>query len=347
MIDGKYIDFNEILSHNCHVNVVDGKREIGKSYGGNRRSLARRIRDHEGVVWLRLTREDAIARASEFGSGKWIALLEREGLTLDNVQRNGCRILFRRSKGDDWQPLIRYIGLSEWNKMRDGDDPQEKLLFFDEFIVPDAKLRRYIAMVGDPFEHLCDLWISLRRGKNKMPILAVGNPELGTDWITPALGIFDRQIPETIKTYRIREDIAERLSNDVYHVDRAAVWWTTNPGGQSAGGDASGRARGVPAGLYARRGGHETVWADFDLPAGRFSVWLAPHRMICASVATDVPRIRVLPDGDPRTIVLTSQFRTRHLSALAEFWRVGWIKFEDAAAYTTFLASLPLIIGTR
>ena len=70
-------------------------------------------------------------------------------------------------------------------------------------------------------------------------------------------------------------------------------------------------------------------------------------RMICASVGPSVPRIRLLPDGDPRTIVLTPQFRRRHLSALAEFWRVGWVKFEDPAAYSAFLASLPLIVGAR
>lgn len=347
MIDGRFIDFNDILSYNLNVNVVDGKREIGKSYGMNRRMIARRIRNHEAIVWCRLTAEDALARASEFGSGKWLELAEREGLTLDNFTRNGRRILYRPDKRADWLPLVRYVGLSEWNKMRDGDDPQERLLFLDEFIVPDEKLRRYCGMVGNPFEHLCDLWISLRRGKEKMPILAVGNPELGSDWLTPALGISDKQTPERIKTYRIRDDVAERLTNDVYKVNRAAIWWTTNPDGQSAGGGASGRPKEVPRGLYARRGGHETPWADFDLPAGRFSIWLSHGRMICASVGTSVPRIRLLPDGDPRTIVLTPQFRRRHLSALAEFWRVGWVKFEDPAAYSAFLASLPLIVGAR
>lgn len=347
MIDGRFIDFNEILSHNLHLNFVDGKREIGKSYGMNRRTLARRIRDGEAIVWARLTLEDAIERAREFGSGKWTELLAREGLTMENVMRNGRRILYRPHKGADWLPLIRYVGLSEWNKMRDGDDPQERLFFFDEFIVPDAKIRRYMGMVGNPVDHLLDMWISLRRGKSRMPILAVGNPELGPDWLTPALGIVDKQVPERIKTYRLRDDVAERLTNDVYKVDRAAVWWTTNPGGQSAGGDASGRPQDVPRGLYARRGGHETPWAYFDLPGGSFSVWLTHGAMICASCGADVPRIRLFPDGDRRTIVLTPQFRRRHLGALADYWRLGRVKFEDAMALSAFQAAVPQIIGTR
>ena len=71
MIDGKYFDSNVILSHGAPFSVVFGSREIGKSYGQLRRAHARRVRNHEGMVWVRPTAEEAETLASMFGSGKW------------------------------------------------------------------------------------------------------------------------------------------------------------------------------------------------------------------------------------------------------------------------------------
>lgn len=271
MIEGKYWDCNDLLSYNCNLSVVNGKRSIGKSYGQLTRAISRRVRNHEAMVWLRMTGEDAGLLAKQFGSDKWTAILDKLGVDRDNVRRQGNRILWRPYKSESWQPMIRYAGLSEWANLRDTDDPSEKFIYFDEYIVPDSKLRRYTG--GRPAENLIDLWLSLRRGSNRCPILCAGNPELGTDWLLPGLGIRDRQDAEKIRIYRPSEDIRDKCRDEVFNLERVAVLWTTNPGGQSAGGEESGTAGRVPDGLLRRRSGSEVFYSQFDLGDGPFSLW--------------------------------------------------------------------------
>ena len=46
MIDGKWFDCNDLLRYGCNLNIVNGKRDIGKSYGQYLRAHARRLRNH-------------------------------------------------------------------------------------------------------------------------------------------------------------------------------------------------------------------------------------------------------------------------------------------------------------
>lgn len=343
MIAGKYWDANDILSYNANISAVFACREIGKSYGELIRGHARRIRNHEGMLWLRFTQEAADGLAKKFGDGKWWAVWDQLHIDPDNVKRVGRRILMRDHEGAPWLPLIRYAGLSEWANLRDTDDPAEKFIFFDEFIVPDHTLKCYTG--GEPWKNLLDLWISMRRGSDRCPILLAGNPELGVDWLLPALGIKDRQTPERVRIYRPSDYVRDMCKNDKYDLDRVAVLWTTNPGGQSAGGAESGIAQKLPDGLQRRRSGSERFYCQFDFGEGPFAVYYTRDGfMICEARENPAERIvKQFPDGSRRCILFSPTFK-QSLDFLRMYWRAGRVKFSDPLAFSRFKHAAPKIV---
>lgn len=324
MIDGKYFDSNVILSHGAPFSVVFGSREIGKSYGQLRRAHARRVRNHEGMVWVRPTAEEAETLAGMFGSGKWQKLWSTYGYDPDRFRRvGGNRIVYK--DGNEWRSMIRYVGLSEWEKIRDNDDPDEKFLYFDEFVMSPAKLKRY---TGKPADNLLDMWVSLRRGKPRMPVLMMGNPELGVDWFLPAIGVEDRQTAERVRTYAVDGEIKSE-----YDLDRVAVLWTRNPGGQSIGGAVSGTAGALPEALVMRRKGFERLYMNIDLGFGLVSVWFSRDGfLICDTVAGNSFTIRNFPDGSRDTVVFSPAIK-KQLVYLRDYWRAGRVRFANAEAF--------------
>lgn len=332
MIDGKYFDANDVLSRNCMLNVVFGKREIGKSYGMMRRACARRVRNHEGMVWVRPTAEAAQTLASSFGNDKWQKLWTTYGYEKDRFKRvNGNRIVYK--DGNEWRPLIRYWGLSEWEDARDNDDPSEAFLYLDEFVMAPESLRRYC---GQPAKHLLDMWVSLRRGKPKMPVLLAGNPEKGVDWFLPFLGVEDRQTPERVRIYNVAPKIAKEYKTSAGETpDKVAVLWTTNPGGQSVGGKTSGTAGDLPEELVQRRCGLEKIYGNFDLGYGLVSLWYGKDCVIVDTVRGPGWVIRNFPDGNRETVVYSSQIK-RQMIYLREFWRAGRVRFASPEAYKRF-----------
>lgn len=332
LIDGKYIDLNNVISRGN--GVVFGKRSIGKSYGMNRRSLARRIRNHEAMVWVRFTEEEAETLFSSFGNGKWQKLAHDAGIDMSDLKAGkGRRILY--NDNGTWRPLIRYWGLSEWQKARDNDDPEEKFIFFDEFIVPDRKLKCHD---GNPAEHFLDMWVSLRRGeKHRCPFLLAGNPELGVDWFTPFLGINDHKKPESITTYKLPSNISETYSDDNFTFDRFTIQWTTNPGGAGSGGKSSGVPSALPESLTVRRSGTSNIYAQFDLGDGFFSVWYDHQMMVVDTAKTPGNVIKLLPDGNPNTVMWSDSVR-KNLLFLREYWKMGRVRFTSHEAYRRFLA---------
>lgn len=343
MIEGKYWDCNDILSHNANINVVFGKREIGKSYGQLLRAHARRIRNHEGMIWLRFTDVAAANLAKKFGDGKWRAVWSQLGIDADNVKRCGSRVLWREKEGSPWLPLIRYAGLSEWANLRDTDDPVEKFVFFDEFIVPEHTLKCYTG--GEPWRNLLDLWISLRRGAERCPVLLCGNPELGVDWFLPAIGIEDRQTEERVRIYRPNDYVRDLCRNDVYNLDRVAVLWTTNPGGQSAGGSDSGVAPTLADGLSRRRSGSERHYCQFDFGDGPFSLWYTADGFLICDSREDIGYniIKLFPDGSRRCVLFSPTIKGR-LDFLRLYWRAGRVKFTDVHALRRFRNAVPKLL---
>lgn len=333
MIDGKYLNINDILSYGYDLNIIDGKREIGKSYGNLLRAHARRIRNHEGMVWVRMFAEDADLLASSFGNGKWQDIWRRFGISSDNVKRSGRRILWRKDDKSPWLPMIRYIGLSEWENYRDADDPQEKYLFFDEFIQAPARMKRYAA--GIPSENLIDLWISLRRGKDKMPMLLAGNPELGEDWLLPSLYVNDRQTPERVRVYDASGDLVDRAASVNHDISRIAVLWTTNKGGQSSGGRQSGVVADVPHGARRALSGRERLYATFDFGDGIVSVWYTVGGFIVSTRDADGRVFRLVPDADPRTVVFTQRSR-KNCGYLRDAIVAGKLWYTDVSAFRRF-----------
>lgn len=334
MIDGKWWDSADILSYNCQGNIVKAKREIGKSYGQLKKAIARRERNHEAMIWLRFSDVEADALAGCFGDGKWVEIWESLGMTADQFRRKGRRVLWRKDKNSPWLPLIRFAGLTEWHNLRDNDDPQEKFLFFDEFIVPDSKLRNYRGR--RPADDFIDLWISLRRGKAKMPFLMCGNPELGSDWFLPSIGIDDREKMEKISIYTPRDDIRDKCRSELHNLDRVAVQWTQNPDGHSAGGSASGLAQAIPQGLQDRVKGTETLYAIIDLGDGPVTLWLSP-RGVLVDVGTVAGKIvfRDVPDGSLYTRILPRDPR-RLFGLLKSFWLLGRVYYTGAEAFRRF-----------
>lgn len=326
MIDGKFFDSADILCYGAPFSVVFGSREIGKSYGQLRRALARRVRNHSGTLWLRPTAEDAETLAGSFGNGKWQKLWSVYGYDPERFHRiSGNRIVYK--DGNEWHPLIRYAGLSEWEKLRDNDDPEENFLYFDEFIMSPAKLKRY---QGQPAANLLDAWVTLRRGKPKMPVLMMGNPELGVDWFLPAVGINDRQTPERVRVYQCPDNFRQE-----YGLDRVAVLWTRNPGGQSVGGAVSGTAGALPESLKKRRGGLERLYANIDLGYGLLSLWYGADCLIVDTVRGQGYTIKNFPDGERDTVVYSPQMKKQFVF-LREYWRAGRVRFASAEAFKRF-----------
>ena len=346
LIDGKWFDCNNLLHYGLNLNIVNGKRDIGKSYGQLLRAHARRLRNHEGMLWLRLIADDADKLAGEFASGKWLEIWERYGQTRKNFMRRGNRIFWREKEGAEWLPLIRFAGLSEWHKLRDRDDPQEKFIFFDEYIVPPDRLSRYRSP-NPPAQDLLDLWLSMRRGKTRCPILCAGNPELGPDWLSPyILRDRDRRTPERVRVYDTKESVREycRDSDGVYNMEKIAILWTENPTGHHSGGSASGRAQSLPAGLLRARSGSERLYTQLDIGSGFVSLWYARGGgLIVDTVRTPEKVIRLSPDGSALTTVLTP-YRKRGFGILRLAWTMGQIWYTNADAYRIFMSDVKKIL---
>jgi len=332
MIDGKYFDSGDILTRSN--GVVNGSRSIGKSEGQKRRAICRRQRNHEATVWVRFTEEEADVLAGAFGNGKWKKLEKEYGIEGKLKLGKGRRILYDHN--GTWVPMIRYVGLSEWQKQRDIDDPQERHIFFDEYIVPDSKLKTHLG--GPPAEHFMDMWISLRRGKpqsHPMTFLLAGNPELGIDWFTPYLGIDDKKRPESIVTYELPEAVRKRYSDDDYDFDRFTVMWTTNPNGAGLHNGVSGYVQGMPENLLKRRSGFEQIYAQFDF-GGFISIWYGDRCMIVDTVKGQANTIKDLPDGYASTVVMTPKLK-KDLVYLREYWNAGRVFFTSPDAYHRFI----------
>lgn len=279
---------------------------------------------------------------ASFGNGKWKALEKEYGIEGRLKAGAGRRILYK--DGNTWVPMLRYIGLSEWQKQRDIDDPRERHIFFDEYIVPDIKLKKHLG--GNPAEHFLDIWVSLRRGKpanRLMTFLLAGNPELGVDWFTPYLGIEDKRTPETVKTYRLPDSVRERYSDDLYLFEKFTIFTTTNIGGAGMHNGVSGFVKGAPERLVKRRTGTERVYCQIDF-GGHVSIWYGDGVMIVDTVKVPHTIIKEFPDGRATTIVYAPRVK-KDLQYLRDFWRESRVRFANADAWQRFTTTvLPKIL---
>lgn len=346
-IDGKWINWTEILTYNELINICVADRDVGKSYGMLYRAITRCQKRGRAMVWLRRTDEECKSLLESFGNGKWLNILTARGLTPDNVTRQGHKILYRAGKGESWQPLIRYGSLSGWDDVRDTDDPREEVLFIDEAFATIEKHRRYN---GDEVSNGLDIFKSLRKGDSDIRLIVCGNRERQCNIWADYFGIYNPPTADGI--YRVptashraagigaNRCITYTVCNkvDSEHDDMKTLLTGTKYGVFLAGGSKSeygALIANVPprAWFYAA--------ADFGR---RVTLWAAYDGFIYCSFRPGGTRvIRPTPDGRPDTVVMCPDIRKR-LTLLRSAWNRGRVRFDSPKCAEIMMAVIPRLI---
>ena len=346
-IDGKWINWTEILSYGELINICVADHDVGKSYGMIYRAITRGQKRGKAMVWLRRTDEECKSLLESFGNGKWLDILTARGLTPDNVTRQGHKILYRAGKGESWQPLIRYGSLSGWDDFRDTDDPREEVLFIDEAFATIEKHRRYN---GDEVSNGLDIFKSLRKGDSDIRLIVCGNRERQCNIWADYFGIYNPPTADGI--YRVptashraagigaNRCITYTVCNkaDDEHNDMKTLLTGTKYGVFLAGGSKSeygALIMNVPprAWFYAA--------ADFGR---RVTLWAAYDGFIYCSFRPGGTRvIRPTPDGRPDTVVMCPDIRKR-LTLLRSAWNRGRVRFDSPKCAEIMMAVIPRLI---
>lgn len=346
-IDGKWINWTEILSYGELINICVADRDVGKSYGMLYRAITRCQKRGKAMVWLRRTDEECKSLLESFGNGKWLNILTARGLTPDNVTRQGHKILYRAGKGESWQPLIRYGSLSGWDDVRDTDDPREEVLFVDEAFATIEKHRRYN---GDEVSNGLDIFKSLRKGDSDIRLIVCGNRERQCNIWADYFGIYNPPTADGI--YRVptashraagigaNRCITYTVCNkvDSEHDDMKTLLTGTKYGVFLAGGSKSeygALISNVPprAWFYAA--------ADFGR---RVTLWAAYDGFIYCSFRPGGTRvIRPTPDGRPDTVVMCPDIRKR-LTLLRSAWNRGRVRFDSPKCAEIMMTVIPRLI---
>lgn len=321
-----YHSWRPLFSREWDIAIVEGDRDIGKSYGMMIRAVKRCMRKGVSMAWLRRTDEEAKALAAMFPSTKWEKIARRCGITIDRLRRHGNRILLQRVAGkDEWVTCIRYASVSGWAKLRDTDEPHEELMYIDDAFTTVERLRRY---AGDECSDAMDAWVSLRRENVKYRLLIAGNMEKTVNPYLEYFGIKRPRIDSGIVVFRsdTRTIAYERARN--LNVPNNLLSGTTY--GDFMSGDPKGAAstasiRKIPPGarLYLN--------ADFG---HRCSVWMKDGSMWISTRKASGKVLKSAPDGDDQTVVLTANIRKRCVQ-LRESYRRGrlWYDSAEAAEY--------------
>lgn len=333
-----YWDSRAVLSYNTDIAIVEGDRNIGKSYGQLIRAIMNTKRHRASMCWLRRTEAEADELARSVGSGKWRTILARCGFTSEDVKRSGRRVSLR-VRGE-WRPCIRYAALVEWNDLRDSDEPNERYIFLDEAFTTLEKRRRY---AGDEVRDFLDIYVSLRREKERFPALICGNADQadnpylnyfglepnkrgGVELLSTGNGKFNR-----IAYERVRREAVGSFANTVK--------------GTRYGAFLDGVPHGVNPALFGTRDVRceNNCYAAFDL-CGYISIWYAKKGGLIVDI-TDAKTdyFVAFPNGDPRAYVFTNEIRKR-LVVLRDAWRAGRVRFTNATAFERGAATIARIL---
>lgn len=349
LIDGKWINWTELLTWGSLITESIADRDVGKSYGMLKRCMVRARKHGEAMVWLRRTDDEAKALCQSWGNSKVKAIAESAHLSLDNFQKRGERILFRLNKDESWRPMIRYGGLSSASAFRDTDDPAEKILFLDEAFATPAKHNRY---VGNEVEDCLDIFKSLRKGDCDIRLVLCGNRERHINLWHEYFGIEKEIIEEG--TYRIQTSpkkrdripadvgnsivVDVRANHNATHEDLKELFKGTVYG-DFLGGSAKGHYKQLVMPIPP------TSWHYCSFDFGHYgSIWNAPDRFMIASLRRAGNKtIRLAPDGRRDTVVLNPVLK-RRLVYLRSAWNSGKLRFDSAAAAEILLPSIAKLI---
>lgn len=335
MNGGKWWSSRRVLSYGTDIAIVEGGRDIGKSYGQLIRAIKNTIRRGASMAWLRRTEVEADALARSVGSGKWKEVLRRFGLTKDDVKRKG-NIVYIQTRGE-WRRCIRYAALSQWNSLRDTDTPEERYIFLDEAFTTMEKRRLY---EGSEVRDFLDIYKSLRRGKEHFQALICGNADAASNVyleyfaLRPTIG--DEGV-ELLHAGDARRIAFERVKG------RDAGSFSRLVEGTAYGAFMQGTPHGVNNALISRGVKRGAVYGAFDL-FGYVSIWYTREGFMLVDTANTGGLYYVgAPNGDRAALVFDNSAR-RRLGVLREAWRVGRVRFASPLAYERGMRTLSKVL---
>ena len=341
----QYHSWKPLLDRGRVVNIAEGARDVGKSYPMLLRAMRRMVREHRSIVWLRRTDEEIADWLSSFGSAKWRKLATQARIDPDKLRRHGALILYNEGdeKHPDWVKLLRAGAVSGWKKFRDTDDPREELIYLDEAFTTVEDFRRYR---GNEVEHTLDILKSLRRGDGSdMRLVVAGNAERAVNPWFDYFGIKEPPInagcidlaPSAhggslgLIGYERIVRVNERDALDsLLH-------------GTALGDFLDGCPKGRTAALLMPMPKRATLYANVDFGT-RLSLWLTSDGFLICSLRHAAGRVvRMMPNGDPNSVMLTPQIR-KQFTTLRRAWSWGKVRFETQAAQEIGLHALSRLI---
>lgn len=328
----RYHDWAVPLSYGGKLTIVEGDRDIGKSYGMLRRALWRCLHRKKSMVWLRRTDVEAKALLQEFGGAKWTRAADSVGIKMEDLYRKGDSVFLKTKEGS--RRVLRYGCSSGWSEFRDTDDPDIELLYLDEAFTTVERHRRY---VGNEVEHALDIWKSMERDGVGVPMVVAGNKEkcvniwldyFGIDKVPKGAGIYRIGTSKNTTvdmgasgTLEVPEIVYERyVSNKRTSFDRLV-------GGTEYGAFLDGFGKNSTQ-LIKEVPRRSRIYAAIDF--GKYvSLWLTPDNYIVASLRRVAGKtLRIDPDGSKNTVLLTPAIR-KNFVLFRERWNAGRVRFDS------------------
>lgn len=325
-----------MLDHGAVISMGEGARDAGKSFPMMIRTFGRALRNGSACVWLRRTEEEEKNWLSEFGSTRWTDLCRLYGIEFKRLRRQGNKILINLSSGGkdsgSWRKLIRAGALSDWASFRDTSDPREDTIYLDEATTTLERVRRYN---GNEVEHGLDILKSLRRGDCTARLVLGGNPDKPVNPWLDYFGI-DRPAIDSGVIWLTPTDHIRTLTANGWG-DRIAYEAIPHRDGSPA------LVKGAESPLLAPVPKSARLYANVDF-GRRLSLWTAPDGLLYVSVRPVAGTVvRILPNGDPRSVLLTPEVRQR-FTLLRRRWQGGKIRFDSPAAEEWGMAAIAKIV---
>ena len=327
-----YHSWEGLLSRAGVIYIAEGDRGVGKSYPMLYRAMRRMIRNHRALVWLRRTDAEVKDWLSSFGSAKWRKIATQARLNPDSLRRQGNIILY--NKGDDkraeWVKLLRVGAVSQWAHFRDTDDPCEEMIYLDEAFATVEAHRRYI---GNEVEHALDILKSLRRGDSgDMRLLLAGNAERAVNPWFDYFGVSRPDIEAGFATLMPSKGKDFKIPIPYERIRRAGELDTFDKlvDGTAMGDFLAGGPKGGSASMLAKLTRRAQWHANVDF-GRRLSLWIDGDLVVVSLRRASGNVVRVTPNGDPHTVLLTPALRKRFV-LLRRAWQHGKVRFDSFEA---------------
>lgn len=342
-----YHSMRPLLDRGALISICQATRGTGKSFPMLLRTMCRAERAHRSVLWLRRTGEEIDMWLDTFGSAKWLKVAKRAGIDFDRFKKRKNIIYYNDGPylRPRWERMIRAAALTDWNDLRDTDDPREELIILDEAFCTLEKRNRY---AGDEVHDFLDIFASMyREGENDIRALIMGNEEMA---LNPYFDYLKMKRPEIVEgIVMLRPEDGKRFparygaiayERALNHNRDSAL--TAMLAGTDYGGYLKGDAKGIDRGLIAPMPKRRAFYAAADF-GRRVTFWYASGLIWVSMNRAEGPTVRETVDGRPDTIPMSPTVK-KNLQTLRRAFCNNLLRFETPEAYQIGMDAIGRII---